>query len=332
MDYVFGKIFKDGRFDLPQICEEKNFEGKLKDLYDSYIELLMENKFSEVGEIDNSCKDIIEALEYYHNGFPHKAFEKIKDIMEKLIEKPLNIYAKTLWYEDFLREEDLLKLYRMRSVDEVKEYEIEDIFHIPYNLRAKISSNRYSISGYPSLYLSTSLELCKQELKKNEKIIVSQFSIKKKQKSFNVKVLELALKPKDFFKTNKSGRVFHDLNISAVKEKYFFWYPIILACSFERKNKNDPFSSEYIVPQLIMQWLRVYYETKKTLMGIRYFSCASKEASELGFNYVFPASGKKAKNKEFCEILAKSFKFTKPELFEYNDEITIENRKFIQMR
>ena len=68
---------------------------------------------------------------------------------------------------------------------------------------------------------------------------------------------------KDFFKTNKSGRVFHDLNISAVKEKYFFWYPIILACSFERKNKNDPFSSEYIVPQLIMQWLRVYYETKK---------------------------------------------------------------------
>ena len=81
-----------------------------------------------------------------------------------------------------------------------------------------------------------------------------------------------------------------------------------------------------------MQWLRVYYETKKTLMGIRYFSCASKEASELGFNYVFPASGKKAKNKEFCEILAKSFEFTKPELFEYNDEITIENRKFIQMR
>lgn len=112
-------------------------------------------------------------------GFPHKAFEKIKDIMEKLIEKPLNIYAKTLWYEDFWREEDSLKLYRMRSVDEVKEYEIEDIFHIPYNLRAKISSNRYSISGYPSLYLSTSLELCKQELKKNEKIIVSQFSIKK---------------------------------------------------------------------------------------------------------------------------------------------------------
>ena len=95
MDHVFRKIFKDCRFDLPQICEEKNFEGKLKDLYDSYIELLMENKFSEVGEIDNSCKDIIEAVEYYHNGFPHKAFEKIKDIMEKLIEKPLNIYAKT---------------------------------------------------------------------------------------------------------------------------------------------------------------------------------------------------------------------------------------------
>ena len=56
-----------------------------------------------------------------------------------------------------------------------QEYEIEDIFHIPYNLRAKISSNRYSISGYPSLYLSTSLELCKQELKKMRKLLFLNF-------------------------------------------------------------------------------------------------------------------------------------------------------------
>jgi len=95
--------------------------------------------------------------------------------------------------------------------------------------------------------------------------------------------------------------------------------PLIAACSFIRVSKADPFASEYIIPQLLMQWIR-RHDTEGEFYGIRYFSCASVRASEMGFNYVFPVSGNKyRKNRPHCEILAKSFKLTDPRfLHEYS--------------
>ncbi len=45
-----------------------------------------------------------------------------------------------------------------------------------------------------------------------------------------------------------------------------------------------------------MQWVRSEidqsgYGDYNQLIGIRYFSCASVRASDIGFNYVFPTSG-----------------------------------------
>lgn len=49
------------------------------------------------------------------------------------------------------------------------------------------------------------------------------------------------------------------------------------------------------------------------LIGIRYFSCASNKASDMGFNYVFPTSGKqKSSSLPYCSVLAKSFYLSKP--------------------
>lgn len=91
-----------------------------------------------------------------------------------------------------------------------------------------------------------------------------------------------------------------------------YWYPLIVACSFIRVNKQDHFASEYIIPQLLMQQIRSEVKTNK-LVGIRYLSCASEWASELGFNYFFPVSGiRHSSNSEYCEILGSSFMLTKP--------------------
>lgn len=49
------------------------------------------------------------------------------------------------------------------------------------------------------------------------------------------------------------------------------------------------------------------------LIGIRYFSCASQMASEMGFNYVFSTSGQRLSDGgNYCPILAKSFLLTNP--------------------
>ncbi len=147
-----------------------------------------------------------------------------------------------------------------------------------------------------------------------------------------IDVIELAVKPQDFSERNRelSRRTFDeiDLQSTGTKEAYLLWYPLIAASSFIRTDKSDPFAPEYIVPQLLMQWVRNQTTRRREgegnrdkLIGIRYFSCASEMASEMGFNYVFPVSGRKiSPQKEYCPILSKAFRLTVPHYInEYRD-------------
>lgn len=69
----------------------------------------------------------------------------------------------------------------------------------------------------------------------------------------------------------------------------------------------------------------VFPKQIETTIGIRYFSCASIRASDMGFNYVFPASGKHTKE-SFCPTLSRAFKLTKPYfLHEYRDIYSCED-------
>ena len=151
-------------------------------------------------------------------------------------------------------------------------------------------------------------------------------------------VIELALKLQKFFEEDNNEynnreirkRRFdnHEINNGYVKSAYLLWYPLIAACSYIRVNKSDPFAGEYIIPQLLMQWVRkeLAKENKKydELIGIRFFSCASNKASDMGFNYVFLTSGKQDRQLPFCRVLMKAFKLTKPVfIHEFQDEIEL---------
>jgi hypothetical protein len=252
---------------------------------------------------------------------------------------------------------DPLDLYRITIVNENISYERSRVFHVPYTLRSKIATSRYSIAGVPSLYLGTSLELCNEEINYNpheQFALAAKFKLVREEINSNthIKVIDLAIKPQDFigenpeinnyyrldstqknhYSTTDRGRTIKPniLKDQAVRNAYIRWYPLIAACSYIRANKKDPFAAEYIIPQLLMQWIRQKMEKNKAeekeyreptqLIGIRYFSCASERASDLGFNYVFPASGRKTKNRMFCSILSKSFKLTEPYfVHEYKD-------------
>lgn len=268
-------------------------------------------------------------MRQYLNGFPAQAFETFDQVMFCLQRNPLGTYSKSGWGElGVLQYMDPLNLYRVTCVNENTIYNRKRLFHISYSLRAKVSTNRYSIAGFPSLYLSTSLELCCEEIRTNSKepfIIASRFKL---ERAFGahltyIKVIELAIKPQDFLNQHKkSDDYLHSRFIlprirsnPRVHTAYLLWYPLIAACSYIRVSKKDPFAVEYIVPQLLMQWIRKEMGSKKktygSLIGIRYFSCASERASEMGFNYVFPTSGQVGKS-DYCEILSKTFKLTIP--------------------
>ncbi len=192
-------------------------------------------------------------------------------------------------------------LFRVVSVNDNKPYSRTRIFHTPYNLRSKVSTSRYSIAGYPSLYLGTTLALCCEETHINSNhnfALASLFQLERsiEYSNTNIRVIELGVKPQDFLNledTNESRERHisrHLLMDSDIRSAYLLWYPLIASCSYIRIDKSDPFAAEYIIPQLLMQWVRNEIGSKKggkrdQLIGIRYFSCASVRASEMGFNY-----------------------------------------------
>lgn len=329
-DLDFEKIFKDENFSLPKKRKEKDFSKELKNLFNEYIRKLIknqteilkdENVFALFCDILNVTDLLIESVDNYLNGFPANALKPFYKIMQIVRKYPLHSYRKDASEEQII-------LFRAVHVTENISYDRTRVFHTPYDLRSKVSTSRFSIAGYPSLYLSTSLELCREEIKdaeKNERIISSAFKMwwKKEKPKVDIQVIELGIKPQDFFVhdiTNgnkRLKRVRQVLEQEKTKFKYLIWYPLIAACSFIRKEKEDPFAAEYIIPQLLMQWLRNEINKKGNkmtkLIGIRYFSCASSEASNMGLNYVFPTSGEvESELYPYCALLTKTFRLTKP--------------------
>lgn len=360
-DQAFRNLFKDKSLHLPIRWSGEDFYARVEQLLDDYsgkLKSLMITPYLTQGyylfedeivdftgfSINRICTLLKRAIRHYLDGFPAKAYNSFSSLMRVLQNKPLRVYQKSS-YEMLEGYQDSLNLFRAAIVDDNIPYDRSRIFHTPYNLRSKVSTCRYSIAGFPSLYLSTSLKLCCEEIKYDPYhgfAIASKFKIERSFKNNNteINVIELALKPQDFLEeywNNENGRrrvdYLHrnvgELNLRSpsVKGAYILWYPLIAVCSFIRTNKSYPFAQEYIIPQLLMQWVRNEMALKgengghDKLIGIRYFSCSSVKASDMGYNYVFPVSGKQiSQQKPYCPILSKAFHLTIPDYInEYKD-------------
>ncbi len=332
-DVTFKRIMNDKKLSLPIRWDGADFSKTLSDLFKYYKDKLNMQTHDPYGRcyvdtelVNKICKKIITAVNSYLNGSPSNAYRHFNDSMKLLMNSPLNIYSKQ---PEMILYDKEPHLYRAVGVDDNKPYGRTRVFHTPFNLRSKVSTSRYSIAGYPSLYLGTSLELCCEEIHRNpyqNLTLASEFKFNRYHTY--IEVIELGIKPQDFIEAegerNNKRRIHSNLlNDIEIKRKYLLWYPLIAACSFIRTYRNDPFAPEYIIPQLLMQWVRskLYNEIgREKIIGIRYFSCSSVRASDMGFNYVFPTSGKCLENSPYCSVLSTSFKLTKPVyIHEYAD-------------
>ncbi len=129
----------------------------------------------------------------------------------------------------------------------------EDIFHIPFQLRHKTQSYRYSIPGLPCLYLSNSLFLCWEELDKipNKHIYASRFEFDLNK----VSLLNLSFIPQRVTFLNKKSNTKKEETDIFLKESIITW-PLHLASSIYSKYRNASFKIEYVIPQLLLQWCK----------------------------------------------------------------------------
>jgi hypothetical protein len=204
-----------------------------------------------------------------------------------------------------------------RSLAATGEIKRKDIFHVPFESRNLVQNQRYSIAGLPCLYLGSSIWICWEELGRPDlnSVFVSRFRFSEK-----TTVLDFQLTP------SRAWQLYENIikniastapmpRIQELKKRYdegfisayiIFW-PLIAACSVRVGDRKGSFFSQYIVPQLLLQWV-----TKQAKVdGIRYFSTrASLPDSYVNTNYVFPSRDIQPVGR--CSVLKRKLQLSLP--------------------
>lgn len=165
----------------------------------------------------------------------------------------------------FRCDSDDYTLYRMRSDKnniDFGNYQGE-LFHIPYHLRHYVSTQRYSIPGYPVLYLAGSFLTAWCELDKPSlrDVVYSKMKFKEMESFID---LAYPLSPNPFLWEYYS---------------LFIFYPLMIACMVQVKHPKAPFKPEYCLPQQMLNLVRSIPSGNKK--GIVYMSNKSPESVNL---------------------------------------------------
>ena len=275
---------------------EKNnsdFRATLSSCLKSYVSIietttLDKDKVKEVGDICFKIKDTIASS---YSGLHNQAYSRIQNLLNK--------HADLFLVEVYENSE----FYRMRVCNKRKNLQRADIFHVPLNLRRCIKTQRFSTPGYPCLYLGESLYVCWEEMDmpSSETTLIAGF---RNTQSF--KVIDLRVPLYKDFKDNQS--------------KYLFLFPLIIASSIPVLNRDDIFKPEYILSQLIVEWV-IKTRGEKSVIGVyytsvfknsRFFSSLDREWNNLAIPVQVPLY-----TGQFCPKLSDLFELTMPTCYEY---------------
>ncbi len=228
---------------------------------------------------------LLECLNLYLNGRINEAFYELDSTLT---------HNRKNFYNSLKKREidEETNFYRIREDSQNKLFSPQEMFHIPFELRGCVKNQRFSINGFPSLYVSNNLYTCWEELNRPT---INDFQAARLQNTRPVNVLDLTPS-------------FFDNEITADNYRYVITWPIIFCCSIKVKNKDDIFKPEYILPQLLLQWVR----QNDMIDGIRYFSTnidRDNSLSEGDFsNFVFPVKG--SERNGHCSELSSLFYLT----------------------
>ncbi len=188
----------------------------------------------------------------------------------------------------------------MRDNQSYDLYDELGMFHVPFEKRTLTSNQRYSISGYPSLYLGSSVYGCWEELRRPN-IDLCNVSVLRNVEPLLIINLSIADLPTDKL-------VEHDIYNIAMS----------LICSLTVSNYKAPFKPEYIIPQNLLSCVirqndklsNAYYDGIKYTSSLYGSSRRMFQSLELFDEYVFPI--KISKRQGYCNELARLFAISHP--------------------
>lgn len=269
---------------LTEIRQEDDLEKHLKFLFGKYKKFLVEHK-DEVNRVFDDwvvaqnnimdlCEQIKNALHTYLNGDMIDAYGAVSKIMSGDSEIPMQIIGcnviKNTWYR-----------MRARKPNE-RMFTSKEMSYPPFNIRNVIDTHRYSILGYPCLYLTSSIlcAWCEMDEPAFDSFAVSSVKFENPSKIY---LLNLTLPHEEDKRKD---------------DELLMILPLIMACSIKVKHVDKPFKPEYIIPQLVMNAIKEMTEINTTignkqLSGCIYTSTKKKSTLETDerswYNIALPA-------------------------------------------
>jgi hypothetical protein len=304
------EFFQHDAVKLPLTRTTDDFLRFLKDTFDNYLSLvnwldtadpIAKGIKDDQAEIDFLCKQILEAITAYHSGWPAKAYNRFNDGIDKVWPRFQKLASVTTDHSQYK------ELYRLRIAGpDEGPFEKKDLFHIRFDDRHIVKRQRYSIPGLPCLYLGATLHVCWLEMGRPNfsSIYIARYETGAGE---SLRLLDLSLSP-----TYAASRIALPTPPVFLKEYCVAGaacWPLIAACSVKKKYQNAPFIEEYIIPQLLLQWV-----TDRDLVdGIQYCSVKLDPRSDYPFatvNFVFPA--REPTPEGICAKLKRKFVLTEP--------------------
>ena len=355
-------------FEVPRArFQENDSIPKIINRYlDSYLrKVVSTNSFETLGvlskaekeEIDldiyrehyiNTLEDLIKYLkatfEAYFANSPSQAYEALTKGLSIPMVQNILVGSKRFVVN---RKENS---YRVRSINrstskgiKLSPVNIGDLFHIPYELRRLITTQRYSMPGFPCLYVGNSLNVAYHEVIEYMALAGYKSKIRDSNIAFAMRLRNTyPLRCFDLSPISVPNLLLelHAQDTDGERKwsiinkiyKYGLIWPIIASCYYQiayKNKRNVSFKSEYVIPQLMLQW---FQDVQNEADGIRYLSvnmchqCDRKDI--IGYNYVFPV--KEILDRGHCPILKHSFEVTQPlnssayKIKNYNDHKSIE--------
>lgn len=225
------------------------FQEVLNNSFELYIGLLKEYVKSESDDylevdieyINTLCSQINRIIEFQYRGLRSKAFKEFSELIN-------GKYQVSRYLISYFGDNTPF-LYRMRTFELKRGITFKDMFHIPLPKRGMASTQRYSISGYPCLYMGESAYACWEELERPDldSCMVSRLA------TSLTHLIDLRIPTKKDFEKR-----FHN---------ELCRFPLIIACMVQVRNQKDKFKPEYIIPQLLMEFI-LEENLKKIPFGI----------------------------------------------------------------
>lgn len=308
--------FNSDLFKIPKVRTSDDFLFHQKEIIDKYI--------SELESFDGRLKEELKIIKPNIEKFSNAVLDSIGLFLNgdsiaayKIFEEGLEQIKRYLLIKEGVTDISSIKepeqFYRARIGSDIL-FNRDEMFHIPFEKRHLVSSQRYSLPGIPCLYLANSTYLCWEELGKPDfdKVQFSRYDLAHcKLKFLNLNHTSQAL---SFIGFDKDGDIEEMSSFLIIK--FIATWPLQAAVSNVVLHRNSPFKPEYIIPQLLLQWI----VNHKELDGVRFFSTKyNGKIPLLHFgnfsNLVIPI--KKSKEKGFCDELKSNIKLTNPISYTY---------------